>query len=267
MRVRPPAVAGLFYPADPDELRATVTTALDEAGTRVTSGAPPPKALIVPHAGYPYSAPVAATAYRRFRVAGSGPAVRRVVLLGPAHRAHFAGVAAAPSADAFSTPLGEMMVDREARDAALDLPGVVVDDRAHAQEHSIEVHLPFLQVVLGDVPIVPFVVGRPGPDVLADLIDRCWDGTGTVVVVSSDLSHYHDYDTAVALDRETAQAIVGRRTADVTPDRACGAYPIQGLLETAARHGLDIENVDLRNSGDTAGGRDRVVGYGSFVLA
>jgi AmmeMemoRadiSam system protein B len=257
---RPPAVAGLFYPEAADELRAVVDRDLRSAHAT----GPVPKALIAPHAGYVYSGPIAASAYARLEPARG--TVERVVLLGPAHRVPVDNMAV-PSVDAFDTPLGPVLVDAAARARALELPGVVVDDRAHAPEHSLEVHLPFLVQVLGpDIAVLPVVVGHATPEAVADLLDALWGGPETVVVVSTDLSHYHDYATAVARDRTTATAIVERRTDAIGPYDACGAYPVRGLLELARRKGLDVELLDLRNSGDTSGDRDRVVGYGAFAL-
>jgi MEMO1 family protein len=260
LRTRPAAVAGLFYPASADELRAVVDRDLRSA----TAEGPVPKALIAPHAGYVYSGPIAGSAYARLEPARG--VVERVILLGPAHRVPVDGMAV-PSVDAFDTPLGPVLVDVAARVRALELPGVVVDDRAHAPEHSLEVHLPFLVRVLGaEITVLPVVVGHAPPEPVADLLEALWGGPETVIVVSTDLSHYHDYATAVARDRSTAAAIVERRTDAIGPYDACGAYPVRGLLEVARRKGLAVELLDLRNSGDTSGDRDRVVGYGAFAL-
>ena len=256
-RVRPPAVAGSFYPADASELRSVVEASLGEPGTGSA-----PKAIIAPHAGYVFSGPVAGSAYGRVRRA----AVSRVVLLGPAHRAPDAGIAAS-SADAFSTPLGQLPVDTSTRDVLVDAGLVTLRDDAHASEHSLEVQLPFLQVCLGDVVVLPLVVGQVDPERVAEVLERVWGGEETLIVVSTDLSHYLDHAAATQVDRRTAEAVVARR-----PDRlgrydACGLIPLQGLLLAAERHGLDVELLDLRTSADTAGGPDRVVGYGAFALA
>jgi AmmeMemoRadiSam system protein B len=245
--VRHAAVAGLFYPADAEELRREVQGLIE--GARGTEGAPP-KALIVPHAGYVYSGPVAASGYARVR----GP-VRRVVLLGPAHRYPLRGIAT-HGADFFETPLGRIPVERTS------LP---VLDAAHAKEHSLEVHLPFLQVLLGDFTLVPVVVGDASPDEVADALEGLWGGPETLVVVSSDLSHYHDYATARRLDRKTADAIAAGEPA-LRPEQACGCHAVNGLLEVARRKGLAVEVLDLRSSGDTAGPREEVVGYGAFAV-
>ena len=258
-RVRPAAVAGLFYPADPDRLEATVRGFLDAAA----SAGDPPAALIAPHAGSVYSGPVAASAYALL-----GPAhgdVRRVLLLGPSHHVAFRGLAV-PTAAAFATPLGEIPVDREAVEALARLPQVRRLDAAHAAEHSLEVHLPFLQTVLGRFRLVPLVVGEAGPDEVAEIIETLWDGPHTLPVVSSDLSHYHDYETARAMDAATSRAIEALRPEAIGYEQACGRDPINGLLTVARRRGLRAETVDLRNSGDTAGGRDHVVGYGSYAF-
>jgi hypothetical protein len=261
-RLRQPAVAGTFYPDDPTTLADQIDALLDAAPAATTA---PPKALVLPHAGYMYSGPIAATGYATLR--GLREPVRRVVLLGPAHRVPVRGLATS-SADAWVTPLGEVPIDVDARAAACEVPGVTVDDAAHAPEHSLEVHLPFLQRVLGDgFTLVPFVVGRAEPDGVAALLDRLWGGPETLIVASSDLSHYLDHATASVRDRHTASVIVDGRAGELAPEDACGAYPVRGLLVAGARHGLRPVLLDLRNSGDTTGPHDRVVGYGAFALA
>ncbi len=258
--IRPPAVAGMFYPDDPRRLRREVDRYLGQAG----DGHPPPKAVIAPHAGYIYSGPVAASAYATLRPLRGR--VKRVVLLGPAHRVYLRGLAA-PSAAAFDTPLGRVPVDQAAVTAlARDHPQVVVDDRPHAPEHSLEVQLPFLQEVLGDFELIPLVVGEATPGEVADVLEALWDGPETLIVISSDLSHYYDYDTARRLDRAASEAIERLDPDGLDREQACGRIPIQGLLEAARRHGLRAETVDLRNSGDTAGPRDQVVGYGAYLF-
>lgn len=261
-RVRPPAVAGLFYPADPSVLRTGVERALAEVPEPTGAGRVP-KALVAPHAGYVFSGPVAASAYAR--VAPARGRITRVVVLGPAHRTPVA--IAASSADAFSTPLGDLAVDTRSRDALVDAGLVAVRDDAHADEHSLEVQLPFVQVCLGDVMVLPLAVGAVAPTIAAEVLERIWGGAETLIVVSTDLSHYHDHDTATELDRRTAAAIVARRPDRLGPYDACGLVPVQGLLLAAGRHQLDVELLDLRTSADTAGGSDRVVGYGAFALA
>lgn len=256
MSVREACVAGLFYPADPLELRVAVRGYLGNGRST------PPKALIVPHAGYVYSGPVAGTGYRRWE----GARGNRVVLLGPAHRYPLAGLAA-HGAEWFATPLGRVPVDTEAIARLLELPQVQRLDAAHRGEHSLEVHIPFLQMVFADFRLVPLVVGDAAPAEVAEVLELVWNGPETFVVVSSDLSHYHDYDTARRLDRETADAIERLRPADVGPEDACGCRAIGGLLEVARRRGLRATTLDLRNSGDTAGPRSEVVGYGAFAFA
>jgi MEMO1 family protein len=260
---RPSAVAGSFYPSDPAALRRAVAAHLAGVappGDRADAGTP--KALIAPHAGYVYSGPIAATAYQT--LAAARGTVRRVVLAGPAHFVPVRGVAVS-SADAFATPLGPVTVDDAARTRALAVDGTVVDDAAHAGEHSLEVHLPFLTEVLGPVPVLPLLVGRAAPVVLADVLDALWGDDETRVVVSTDLSHYHDDAAAKAIDRETADAIVARCDT-LDPERACGAGAVLGLLEAARRHGLNVRLLDLRTSADTSGDPWRVVGYGAFAL-
>jgi MEMO1 family protein len=258
-RVRPPAVAGLFYPDDPEELAAAVDRVLGPAA----KDEPPPKALIAPHAGYVYSGPVAGNAYACLRP--SRDTVTRVVLVGPAHRVRVAGLAVS-GADAFATPLGAVPIDAAARTLALSLPAVAVDDEAHAAEHSLEVHLPFLQRVLARFAIVPLVVGDAEPAAVAAVLERLWGGPETCIVASTDLSHYHDHATAQALDARTAGHIVARAAERIGDDDACGARPVRGLLEVARRRGLPVRLLDLRSSGDTAGPYDEVVGYGAFAV-
>ena len=257
--VRKPAVAGAFYPADPTRLKMLVTGYLNQAARRPLE----PAALIVPHAGYVYSGPIAASAYALLtQRAGQ---IDRVALLGPAHYVPFAGLAAS-SADAFSTPLGELPVDQPVLDRLTRLPQIQISEVAHQREHSLEVQLPFLQVVLGATPIVPLVVGQASPEEVAEVIRWLRDIPGTLIVVSSDLSHYHDYWTAKAIDAETARAIEQRQWQVISGERACGYAAIRGLLKEASRVGLQVHTLDLRSSGDTAGDKQQVVGYGAFAL-
>jgi hypothetical protein len=255
--VRPPAVAGLFYPDDPRVLEATVRRLLDAAAPE---GPPRPLALVAPHAGYAYSGPVAASAWAL--AATGGPAVRRVALLGPSHRVSFQGMAL-PEDDTFATPLGDHAVDPDGVSALLAAPPVRRWARAHRDEHSLEVQLPFVRLALGDLPVLPLVTGDASAEEVADALDRVWTHD-TLVVVSSDLSHYLPYDRARAVDTETAAAIEGLAPEGIGPDRACGCVALRGLLVAAKRRGLAARCVDLRSSGDTAGPRNRVVGYGAF---
>ena len=261
MDVRQPAVAGSFYPDSKAKLAEALQAYLAEA--KPASEAPPPKALIVPHAGYVYSAPVAATAYAR--LAGVQGTIRRVILIGPAHYVALRGLAAS-GAHAFATPLGEVAVDQAAIGTLRDLRQVTLRDDAHAPEHSLEVQLPFLQALLRDFAIVPLVVGDASYEEVREVIDRLWDGPQTLIVISSDLSHYYPYDRARQLDAETAAAIVALDADAIGEERACGRIPIGGLLQTARARGLRANLADLRNSGDTAGPRGEVVGYGSFLF-
>jgi len=258
--VRPPAVAGLFYPRGPGELRWEVSRLLSVATP--PGKAPAPKALIAPHAGYVYSGETAATSFAMLRDAR---AIDRVVLIGPAHYVPFRGIAA-PTATEFATPLGSVPVDQEAIGTLLDLPSVVRDDRPHAPEHALEVELPFLQVLLPSFRIVPLVVGDAEPQAVADVLRRLWGGPETLIVVSSDLSHYHDYETARRLDSATAELIERGAWAEIAPDRACGWLAIAGLLKEMGERGGTGRRLALCNSGDTAGPRDRVVGYGGWVF-
>jgi AmmeMemoRadiSam system protein B len=256
---RPPAVAGLFYPASRRDLEQIVTTQLADAAPQ----GPFPKALIVPHAGYVYSGPVAASGYRclePFR-----DAVERVVLVGPTHRVAMRGLGVS-GAEAFRTPLGRVPLALESVQRLETLPQVTRRDDAHGPEHSLEVHLPFLQVVLGAFSLVPILTGKASADDVADALDVLWGGDETVIVVSTDLSHYHDYETACALDLDTSRAIETFDERGLAGRRACGYVAVRGLLRAARRREMSIRRLDLRNSGDTAGPRDQVVGYGAWAL-
>jgi AmmeMemoRadiSam system protein B len=257
--VREPAVAGLFYPAESDELRTAVEGYL--AAARGVAGSP--KALIAPHAGYVYSGPVAGAAYAS--LVELRETIRRIVLLGPAHRMALSGMAI-PSATVLSTPLGEVPIDAEAFEIARDVPNVRVFDPPFEGEHSLEVQLPFLQVVLEEFRVLPVLVGQAPPESVAALIEALWGGDETRIVVSSDLSHYHDYRTARELDQYTAELVETLQLEELTSEHACGFHPLRGLLHVARSKGLLVRSVDLRSSGDTAGPRDRVVGYGSFLV-
>ena len=249
-RVRYPAVAGQFYPADPTELRRQIEGFMADVPARE---GPSPKAIIAPHAGYIYSGPIAASAYAWVRPCG----IDHVVLLGPAHRVYLQG-AAASSATLWRTPLG---------DIRLDVPsGIPVSDVAHAQEHCLEVQLPFLQVILDDFLLTPLVVGDATGKEIANLLESLWGGPETLIVISSDLSHYENYKTANRMDSATSQAIVTLDPDGLSSDSACGRIPIRGLLQLAKQKYMRAEVVDLRNSGDTAGARDSVVGYGAYAF-
>ena len=261
--IRPPAVAGTFYPEDSAILAETLRRLLNSARFRGSAGSVP-KAIIVPHAGYVYSGPVAASAYARMVTARGR--VQRVVILGPAHTVALEDIAAS-GADAFSTPLGVLEVNSASRDAVIGDGLVSVFDLAHLAEHSLEVQLPFIQFVLGPVKVLPLLIGTVSTAAVAQLLSRVWGGPETLVVVSTDLSHYHDRETARRLDNRTAAAIIARDPDGVSPADACGVYALRGLLSLAARREMKIEQLDLRTSADTAGDLTRVVGYGSFALA
>jgi AmmeMemoRadiSam system protein B len=273
-RIRPPAVAGSFYPADPDELRALVRGCL-AAGARRPAGEGPagdpgpggatrPKALIVPHAGFVYSGPIAGSAYAQ--LVPFARTIQRVVLLGPSHRVGFEGLALS-SAERFATPFGEVPLDADGAGVLLRLPQVRILDAAHGREHSLEVQLPFLQEVLGAFVLLPVVVGDAAGQEVAEVIEAVWGGDETLIVVSSDLSHYYDYGTARDLDQATTEAIEALRPEGLHAESACGRVPVRGLLVAARRHHLAARTLDLRSSGDTAGSRDQVVGYGAYAFA
>jgi hypothetical protein len=259
-RFRRPAVAGLFYSDDPSELAESVRAHLAAAAA---DPRPAPRIVIAPHAGYVYSGPVAGTVYAR--IAPLRGVIRRVALFGPSHHVYFRGLAL-PGAEVFTTPLGPVPVDRAGVERLLALPGVSVRDDAHAREHSLEVQLPFLQQVLGEFTLVPVVTGDADPDLVADAMAALLDGE-TLLVVSSDLSHYHDYASARRLDAAATRAIEALDPEGLDEDSACGRVAVRGLLTLARRRGLAARTLDLRSSGDTAGPRDRVVGYGGYEFA
>lgn len=257
-RMRPPAVAGSFYPADAQALSSGIQAMLDNASTSTLV----PKALIVPHAGYIYSGPVAASAYVHLRNISSR--IRRVVLLGPTHRVPVRGLAL-PDCDAYTTPLGAVPLDIKAAEAISSLPQVSVSAQAHAFEHSLEVQLPFLQMTLQDFMLLPLAVGDASAEEVSEVLERLWYGDETLIVISSDLSHYLPYEVSRLVDEKTVQSILGLRSG-ITHDEACGATPINGLLRSARVHHLTPHLLDLRNSGDTAGPRDGVVGYTALAF-
>lgn len=259
--VRPCAVAGSFYPAGADSLRAALAECKRDAVV-VEPDPRPLRAVIAPHAGYVYSGAIAASAYRLLE--GAQDRFRRVILIGPSHFVPVAGVAVS-GAEAFETPLGRVPIDDAARANVLGDPAVVLADRPHSREHSLEVQLPFLQSLLGDFQLLPLAAGSASAEDVGRVIGRVWDKDDTLIVVSTDLSHYHDYSTARSLDGGTARAIV-KREREFDGEQACGCVPIMGLMHLARRHALDVRLLDLRNSGDTVGDRSRVVGYGAFAL-
>ncbi len=256
--VRSPAVAGSFYPGN----RKALITSIDAMLGNARSVAPCPKVIIAPHAGHIYSGPVAAMAYRRLEHRKQD--ITRVVLLGPSHHVGFRGIAVT-GATSYATPLGEIPLATDAIQEVINLPETGFLDSAHDQEHSLEVHLPFLQRVLDEFKLVPLVVGDAGKEVVASVIDQLWGGPETLIVISSDLSHFHDYSTAQRIDTRTSHKITDLCD-NLTGEEACGCKPLNGLLYLARKKNLTVQQVDVRNSGDTAGTRDRVVGYGSYVI-
>lgn len=256
---RPPAVAGLFYPGNPEELRLMLADLLDKA----EYSGPIPKALIIPHAGYIYSGITAARAYKTLEPIREQ--IRRVVLLGPAHRVYTRGLALS-TADYFTTPLGDIEIERAGIDLIADLSQVITFDETHQQEHSLEVHLPFIQTLFRDCKVVPLVVGETSPQEVAEVLKRLWGGEETVIIVSSDLSHFHDYETARQIDQMTTSAIEQLQLEEISSQQACGCMPVRGLLQLARDMKLSVKTLDLCNSGDTAGSRDRVVGYGAYAF-
>ena len=260
MSIRKAAVAGTFYPNDASELQACLDTLMHQTGVDIKH----PKAIIAPHAGYIYSGPVAASIYGCF-IEPALP-INRVVLLGPAHSVAFHGIAAS-SADFFTTPLGKIAVDHDSLQPIIEHELVKYFDLAHDQEHCLEVQLPFLQRLFnGNFKIIPLVVGDTNPSHVAKVLRALWGGPATLIVISSDLSHYHDYATAKRLDQQTTQSIEQFHEEELDYESACGRLPIQGLLKVAKELDMQCKTLDLRNSGDTAGSHDRVVGYGAYAF-
>ena len=258
--VRDPAVAGFFYPAERETLASDIAGYLSAAPVLATVS---PKALIAPHAGYVYSGQVAANAYATWRP--ETESINRIVLVGPAHRVAFQGIAA-PTVEVFKTPLGDVHIDTDAVAAIRDMPQVLLNDEPHRQEHSLEVHIPFLQSVLGDFKLLPLVAGNVAGEQVAEVLERLWGDDSTRFVISTDLSHYQNYETAQKLDGATADAIENMNPAAIGRDQACGRIPVAGMLLAARKHGLYVDRIDLCNSGDTAGKKDKVVGYGSWAV-
>jgi len=256
--IRQPAVAGMFYPGDALKLSQDIKTYLADAKPVDRN----PKALIVPHAGYMYSGPIAASAYATLQRNASR--IRRVVLLGPTHRVAVRGLAL-PGADAFETPLGRVTLDAEGARAISQLQQVTTSSQAHALEHSLEVQLPFLQSILSDFTLLPLAVGMATADEVAEVLEVAWGGEETLIVISSDLSHYLPYETAQRVDHRTTQEILALHQ-PIPHDQACGGTPISGLIVAAKKHHLEPHLLDLRNSGDTAGSHDQVVGYAAFAF-
>ncbi len=257
---RPPAVAGLFYPDDERELRDVVSEYLRQHSAPATD--PTPKALIVPHAGYIYSGGIAAAAYAT--VASLRQVIRRIVLIGPSHRVYLRGMAV-PAASSFATPLGEVAIDRELKASLLQGGDVIEADAPHAQEHCLEVQLPFLQLLFDDFTLLPLVIGSAAPERVGATLAHAWGDASTLILVSSDLSHYHTYEQARHLDAVTTASIL-RREPTLAGEQACGAVGINGLLHLAGERDLPVSEIARCNSGDTAGDRSRVVGYGAFAV-
>jgi hypothetical protein len=257
---RPAAVAGQFYPANAESLAQEIDSYL----SRVDACEILPKALIAPHAGYVYSGPIAAAAYTC--LAPFGEQINRVILLGPSHHVYFKGIALC-DADAYVTPFGPVPIATGAQRLIADLPQVLLMSEAHAREHSLEVHLPFLQCVLGGFDLVPLVVGDCSPQDVSEVLDRLWGDKHTVIVVSTDLSHFHDYETARRIDQETSDAIENFNFESIHPEAACGCRPLNGLLYNAITRHMQITKLGLCNSGDTAGSKSRVVGYGAYAVS
>lgn len=263
MLTREPAVAGTFYPADADVLQQTVSGLLEKAGAK---DKPPAsiKAMIVPHAGYIYSGELAAQAYASLQSVREK--IKTVVLLGPAHKVYFPGIAA-PAADEFKTPLGTIPIDTNTIERVLEkFPFVQRLPQPHRDEHSLEVQLPFLQELLEDFSLIPLVVGDSRPDQVDKIIGYLWGDETTLIVISTDLSHFHDYDTAQSMDGQTASAIESLQPQGLNGDYACGFLPVSGMLLAARRRQMWPERVGLCNSGDTTGERSRVVGYGAWLF-
>jgi AmmeMemoRadiSam system protein B len=257
--IRSPAVAGSFYPENPVELRQAIGSYL----VRATASSRNPRAIVVPHAGYVYSGAVAAAAYKGLEAAAEKP--ERVVLLGPSHRVPLTGMGFS-TADAWATPLGEVPLDHGFIETLLKFPGLEANDEAHAPEHSLEVQLPFLQAVLGNFLLVPLVVGRAESGDVAALLQGIPDDGKSLIVISTDLSHYLSYEKARETDAKTAASISSMQSRGINDKKACGVYPLRGFLDFARDNNLKAKPLALKNSGDTAGGKSEVVGYGAWAF-
>ena len=258
--VRQPAVAGLFYQADKQSLSHDINQYLTQAQATLNLH---PKAIVVPHAGYVYSGPIAASAYKE--IIPFKHEINRVVLLGPSHRVAFQGLAV-PESDEFKTPLGNIPIDQKGIQLLADLPQVIASEQAHRDEHSLEVQLPFLQLILGEFTLIPLVVGEADRYEVAEVIKRLWGDEHTLIVISTDLSHYHEYSDAKRIDRATTDAILNLKPDLISYEDACGRNGLKGMLTVAEEKHLRVDLLDLRNSGDTAGDKSRVVGYGAYVI-
>ena len=256
---RLPAVAGVFYPANPEILRDTLASLMDAVQNTIKV----PKAIIVPHAGYIYSGKIAASAYARLKAGAAH--IRRVVIIAPSHHFYFEGLAV-PHAHFFNTPLGDIPLDTVVIQNLLTLPFIVCSDEAHRLEHSVEVQLPFLQMVLKNFKLIPIVTGDASAEQAAQGLELFYEDTDTLIVISSDLSHYHNYKTAQQLDLETTKKIEQLKYEQLDYESACGQVAVSGLLALAKKKVCKVKNIDLRNSGDTAGDKQRVVGYGAYVI-
>jgi len=259
--IRLPAVSGSFYPDNPEILEAMLEGYLQQVTVTATDKVP--KAMIVPHAGYIYSGEIAASAYARLRAKRS--TIKRVVLIGPSHKVGFTGLAVS-HADAFKTPLGDIPLDTQAIASLANFPFVNYKEEAHLYEHSLEVQLPFLQMTLDSFQLIPIVAGDCPAKQIEQVLELFYAKDNTLIVISSDLSHFHDYATAQRLDRETSKKIERLDYQHLDYESACGRVPISGLLALAQKKSLQVETIDLRNSGDTAGDKSRVVGYGAYVI-
>jgi len=259
MNIRPAAVADIFYTANGTELAAQVSDFMD--ADEVTNIVP--KALIVPHAGYIYSGGTAGKGFALVKKLTA--AVNKIVLIGPCHRVWIQGLAI-PDCQYFETPLGKIEVDSKTLNELVKFPQVTISDQAHAQEHSLEVQLPFLQSIFDQFKLIPLVAGEVSEDAFIEVLEYLWGGEETLIVISSDLSHFLDYDAAVAIDNKTSQAIESFEAGSINSDMACGSAGIKALLSLAKNKNLHVKTIHQCNSGDTAGDKDRVVGYGTYAI-
>jgi len=260
---RPTAVAGLFYPDSAKELKNKVEGLLAACSSNSYSSTKAIKAIITPHAGYDYSGAIAASVYANLNKCQ--PNIDVVFLIGPAHRVAYDGIAI-PTMEEFSSPLGRIRLNKKILRHLLNFSFVHESNLAHKEEHSLEVQLPFLQISLNQFELVPLLIGDCSPDKVNELIESIWDTANSLIVISSDLSHFHDYKTAQKMDQETSNAIEHLDHTRIDYDHACGKTGIQAILISAKKHELNARTIDLRNSGDTFGSKDRVVGYGAYVI-
>lgn len=255
---RKPTVAGLFYPSETDNLSKLITDLLNQK---------PPvsftKMLIVPHAAYQYIGEILAQSY--LHLFSRSQQIKTVVLLTPSHHIKFNGIAIT-SKDCYLTPFGEVIIDSDAMMTLLNFPQVVMFDDAHIKEHSIEIHLPFLQTILPSFSLVPLIIGETNSYNILEILEKLWEQEETLIIASMNLSHYQTYNIAQELDQRTSQAIESLHWQSLQTNQICNIHLISSLLQLAHQKSLTPKTIKVCNSGDLTGIKNRVVGYGAFIF-